>query len=187
MVEVRNIHPVRTGLIKTKPGTLECNIHPAPFVCDGIARQHGEIVDLMKRVFSLIIFLVIGACAGTHDKEKSALLLEKEVERLTGLCSLWPRFEPMAIPLAIYDGELTYLFRHPTPPEGFVAVGQANPSVFAWKGRHPAVTANASADIGETTTASLCGHKDSTHSTSSASRAASSTSGSFVSGTALAS
>ncbi len=109
----------------------------------------------MKRVFFLAVLLVVGACASTQTREERALSLAREVERLARLRSLWPGFEPLAIPLAVYDGELTYLFRHSAPPEGFVAVGPANRGVFAWEGRHPAVTANTSADIGEMTTASI--------------------------------
>ena len=32
---------------------------------------------------------------------------------------LWPNFSPMAIPVAIYDGERTLLIGHPAPPEEF--------------------------------------------------------------------
>ncbi len=109
----------------------------------------------MKRVYFLIVFLVVGACASTQDQGKRALSLAREVERLAGLRSLWPGFEPMAIPLAVFDGERTYLFRHPALPEGFGGVALAKRGVLAYEGRHPAITANTSADIGGTTTATV--------------------------------
>ena len=68
--------------------------------------------------------------------------IEREVQRIAGSRALWPGFEPLGIPLAIYDGERTHLFRHP-----------AGAQVF--EGRHPAVNANTSAEIGGTVTATL--------------------------------
>ena len=72
--------------------------------------------------------------------------IEREVQRIAGSRPLWPGFEPLGIPLAIYDGQRTYLFRHPAPPEGFSPV---------YEGRHPAVNANTSQDIGGVSTATL--------------------------------
>ena len=76
----------------------------------------------------------------------SAPDIEKEVQRIAGSRTLWPGFEPLSIPLAIYDGEKTWLFRHPSPPEGF------SPT---WPGRHPSVNSNTSEEIGGRTTATL--------------------------------
>ena len=113
----------------------------------------------MKRALFIIAVLVLGACversATTQDHEERAYSLALEVERLAGLRSLWPGFEPMTIPLAVYDGERTYLFHHPAPPEGFVPVGRAKPSGRVYEGRYPAITANTSADIGGTMSATL--------------------------------
>ena len=64
---------------------------------------------------------------------------------------LWPGFKPAQIPLAIYDGERTWLFRHPSPPAGFAGDGL----VHSMPGRHVAVTSNSSADIGGVPTATL--------------------------------
>ncbi|MEL7059806.1 MAG: hypothetical protein AAGN46_07240, partial [Acidobacteriota bacterium] len=83
------------------------------------------------------------------------MLVAQEVERVAALGSLWPGFEPLTFPLAIYDGEATYLFRHPDPPEGFVAVVGAQQDTLVWEGRHPAVIANSSAELGGTMTATL--------------------------------
>jgi hypothetical protein len=67
---------------------------------------------------------------------------------------LWPGFEPVRLPRAIHDGRDTLLFGHPAPPAGFHALaGEA--AVHRFAGRHPAVTANSSADIGGVRTATL--------------------------------
>ncbi|MCG8606567.1 hypothetical protein MJD09_16490, partial [bacterium] len=77
--------------------------------------------------------------------------MAEELERLASNRLLWPNYDPLSIPLAIFDGSNTYLFRHPNPPEGFQKADRA--SVFS--GRHPAVTANTSAEIGGVLSATL--------------------------------
>lgn len=80
-----------------------------------------------------------------------ARAIAAEVERL-GAAPLWPGYEPLRIPLAIYTGSATFLFRHPAPPEGFAPAGDG---MHRWEGRHPAATSNSSADIGGIPTATL--------------------------------
>ncbi len=82
--------------------------------------------------------------------EPLAPAIEKELGRL-GAVPVWPGFDPRTIPLAVFDGRRTWLFRHPSPPEGFAASSGA--AVF--EGRHPAVTANNSADLGGRLTATV--------------------------------
>ena len=84
-----------------------------------------------------------------------ALQIAGEVERLARERSLWPGYDPLAIPLAIYDGERTFLFRHPSPPAGFVPLTGSLPAALAHPGRHPAVVSNTSAEIGGAMTATL--------------------------------
>jgi len=81
--------------------------------------------------------------------------IELEVERIAGSQVLWPGFDPLAIPLAIYDGRQTWLFRHPAPPAGFAPVAGSIPPARAWPGRYAAVTSNSSAEIGGRLTATL--------------------------------
>jgi hypothetical protein len=88
-------------------------------------------------------------CAG--DGERSAVALEREVHRVSEGRQFWPGYDPLAVPLAIFDGTTTFLFRHPTPPAGFVA--GANLHVF--EGRYEAVVANSSALIGSVSTATV--------------------------------
>ena len=76
---------------------------------------------------------------------------------------LWPGFDPRAMPVAIFDGRRTWLFRHPAAPEGFQP-DPRHPGVQVFPGRHPAVTANTSTSLGGTETAVLL--IDSTRTTS---------------------
>jgi len=61
---------------------------------------------------------------------------------------LWPGFEPATIPSAIFDGEKTYLFLHPSPPEGFSPV-PGKKQVHVFDGQHPAVQGNSRARIAD--------------------------------------
>lgn len=76
-----------------------------------------------------------------------------ETDRLSAR-DLWPGFDPRTITVAIYDGEQTLLFRHPAPPEGFQRV-PGHEGVWTFTGRHPAVTANTSTELGNVRTATL--------------------------------
>lgn len=69
---------------------------------------------------------------------------------------LWRGFDPQQVPIEIYDGRQTWLFRHPHPPEGFVESPQ-HKGLFLFSGMHPSVRANSSTQLGgaETATAVL--------------------------------
>jgi len=67
---------------------------------------------------------------------------------------LWPGFDPRTIPVAVFDGERTFLFRHPAPPPGFAPL-PGSPGVLVKQGRVEEVTANSSAMIGGVQTATL--------------------------------
>jgi hypothetical protein len=84
-----------------------------------------------------------------------ALAAAREVERIASARTFWPGFDPLAIPLAIYDGKSTWLFRHPAPPPDFQPSSISSIRSHVREGRHPTVTANSSSDIGGTTTATL--------------------------------
>jgi len=78
-----------------------------------------------------------------------------EFDRLAVL-PLWPGFEPLKTPVAIYDGERTILVRHPSPPEGF----KAEEDFRVFPGRHPAMNANNGVDLGGVKTATLIVHPE---------------------------
>lgn len=84
-----------------------------------------------------------------------APLVESELERIAQTAPLWPGFDPIAIPLAIYDGERTFLFRHPAPPEEFAPRRSRDEESSVYDGRHPLVVANTSVDLGGRVTATL--------------------------------
>ncbi len=67
---------------------------------------------------------------------------------------LWPGFTPASTPLAIYDGQRTWLIRHPAPPAEFATVDGA-PDTRVMAGRYPEVSANTHAMIGGVPTATL--------------------------------
>lgn len=117
------------------------------------------------RVLSLAVFLVslilLGACrslpapspVAQEAAAADSFALVAELDRLAAT-DLWPGFDPRAIPVAVYDGERTLLFRHPSPPSGFVAV-PGRDGVVAYHGRHPQVTANTGTQLGGVWTATL--------------------------------
>ncbi len=99
---------------------------------------------------------MLSGAASAQDLPRASAI-DREMARIAGERSLWPGFEPMSIPLAVFAGQNTYLFRHPAPPEGFapVATAQGIQGVQAFAGRHPAIVANTSTEIGGTLTATL--------------------------------
>lgn len=131
---------------------------------------HHREIALIRLLLSLIIGAALAACARPHSVGQTgiesrqgddalAVALELEVRRRSATNAsagmLWPGFDPLAIPLAVYDGEQTFLFRHPAPPQGFMRVTGAVPATYVWKGRHDAVTANTNAEVGGIPTATV--------------------------------
>ncbi|HOX19698.1 MAG TPA: hypothetical protein PLI70_02115 [Gemmatimonadales bacterium] len=97
--------------------------------------------------------LLLALAASLPGQEPGvAQAVELEVERIAAAQPLWPGFDPLSVPLAIYDGQQTWLFRHPKPPAPF-----AGPVASAQvaEGRFPAITSNSSAEIGGVMTATL--------------------------------
>jgi hypothetical protein len=77
-----------------------------------------------------------------------------EVDRIASQTTLWPDFDPRRIPVEIYDGQNTFLFRHPAPPAEFVSLSSRQ-GVWLFPGRHETVTANAHAKLGGVWTATV--------------------------------
>jgi hypothetical protein len=63
----------------------------------------------------------------------------------------WPNFEPAKTPLMLFDGQRTWLVRHPSPPEGFQREG----GLWVYSGRHPEARSNTSVDLGGVLTATV--------------------------------
>jgi hypothetical protein len=85
------------------------------------------------------------ACAPAIMAELRAAIAQRE---------LWPGYDPLAMPVAIFDGANTHLFHHPAPPEGF-APSADDPQVAVYPGRHPLVVANSAVELGDVTTATF--------------------------------
>ena len=82
-----------------------------------------------------------------------AFRIDDEVRKLASR-PLWPGFDPAKVPLAIFDGKQTFLFRHPNPPPEFRPVPD-RPGTAVAAGQHPLVRANTSVAIGDARTATL--------------------------------
>lgn len=85
--------------------------------------------------------------------DPTAFAIEDAV-RKAAFRPVWPGFDPVKIPLAVFDGEKTFLFRHPKPPPEFRAVPN-RPGTAVVVGRHPLVRANTSVTLGSVPTATL--------------------------------
>lgn len=119
---------------------------------------------MFRSALWLAATLTLAACGAPRPAselrpaESPAAALERAVQRMaaahTGADALWPGFDPLAVPLAVYDGTRTVLFRHPSPPAGYVA-REGVPGAVVWVGRDSALVANSSAEIGGVLTATV--------------------------------
>jgi hypothetical protein len=89
--------------------------------------------------------------AATTPPDPIAVMAEFDRETTT---ELWPGFDPRKIPVEIYDGKQSWLFRHPKPPQDFAEVPQ-HPGTYAFTGRHPSLRANTDIELGGTPTATV--------------------------------
>src|SRR5688572_24546806 len=115
------------------------------------SRRYNSAVKL----YSVVAVVSGSLTASLPAQPATALATAREVERIASTGSFWPGFDPLAIPLAIYDGKSTWLFRHPSPPPDFQPSSISSIRSDVREGRHPAVTANSSAQIGDVMTATL--------------------------------
>ena len=102
--------------------------------------------------FVCCVVVVISATA-TLQNSPDAFAVFTEFDRLASR-SLWPGFDPGATPIAIYDGERTWLFRHPNPPDAFQEFEEEEP-VWYMDGWHTHVRSNSNSEIGGVQTATL--------------------------------
>ena len=107
------------------------------------------------RIVIVVAFVSGSVTASLPAQRGPGLATAREVERIAPTRSFWPGFDPLTIPLAIYDGTSTWLFRHPDPPPDFQPSSISSIRSRVREGRHPAVTANSSAEIGDVMTATL--------------------------------
>jgi len=67
---------------------------------------------------------------------------------------LWPGFDGRTIPVALFDGERTWLLAHPAPSPAYQASAE-NPGLLVRQGRDPLVWANSSVMMGGVRTATV--------------------------------
>jgi len=108
----------------------------------------------MKK-FGILIYLLLMCILGMQiladDSVADVFELKKLIDQQKK-DALWPGFYPGEIPAAVFDGVNTYLFKHPSPPEGFVPVGDKE-DVFIFRGQYNQVRGNSRVQINETWTA----------------------------------
>jgi hypothetical protein len=118
------------------------------------------MVEIRRVAIQSCLMTIIAMAGGAAESAAAqnpngVFSIAREVERMGTQEILWPGFDPLLVPLAIYTGERTYLFRHPSPPENVSPVSVTKPHAEVFQGRHPAVNANSSAELGGTVTATL--------------------------------
>lgn len=105
---------------------------------------------MKKSLLVLWMGLLPLAALSAQSPQVTATTVLAEFDRLAAM-PFWPGFDPRRTPVAIYDGERTILVRHPSPPPEFKLEG--NLRVFP--GRHEAMRANTSAELGGVQTGTL--------------------------------
>lgn len=90
-----------------------------------------------------------------QDGDNLVATLVARIKEIAAQRDLWPGFDPRNIPLALYDGEHTYLFGHPDPPKGFRSARIDDALAHIYEGRHSAVVANTCMEIGGVMVATL--------------------------------
>jgi hypothetical protein len=100
----------------------------------------------------VIVFLLLSAGALAAQAPPARVLEIDAAFRRMAERSLWPGFQPLTTPRAIFDGEATWLFGHPGAPDGF---DDGSDGVRRYPGRHPLVTANSSVLLDRVRTATV--------------------------------
>ena len=107
---------------------------------------------MRKTLFRLVTFTVLclALCCSGGESYRAIEIIEAE-EQLE-LPDLWPGFEPLKVPVAIFDGQRTVLARHPSPPKEFKPL-PGHDGIWIYDGRHPMISACTSGEIAGVRTA----------------------------------
>jgi hypothetical protein len=111
---------------------------------------------------AVCLLVVLSAAIGARSTQDPARTPQPRPEAFAFLRALdeagtrgvWPGFTPASVPMALFDGENTVLRGHPSPPPEFSPV-RGHAGLFIARGRHPAVTANSTREIGGVRTATI--------------------------------
>lgn len=90
----------------------------------------------ISRPILVAVLAVLAGCAA--NEAPFALRVESALRELGGSAELWPGFRPAEMPLVLYDGQGTWLFRFPDVPEGYRAL-TGRDAVHYREGRHAAL------------------------------------------------
>jgi len=101
----------------------------------------------------LAALLWTGPGARLAAQEAEVLEILAAIDSL-GTDQLWPGFDPSQVPVAIYDGERTWLFRHPAPPPDFKPFESRDQLAYL-EGQHDAVRGNTATELEGVVTATL--------------------------------
>jgi hypothetical protein len=103
----------------------------------------------------MCVIMAASALLGACD-DPAAGPLEEVLDAYDDLAarSSWPGFEAREIPLALFDDERTYLYRHPTPPDEFQTLRGLD-GVLVLDSVHPAMRANTSIELAGALTATV--------------------------------
>lgn len=116
-----------------------------------------------KSVHLLGLLIVLGsaATAGCHRRAPASINLPRvdaprvfaEADRMGGR-DLWPGFDARGIPVALFDGDRTWLYGHPSPPAAYQP-DLGHIGLWSRPGRDSLVWANSSAMLGGVRTATV--------------------------------
>jgi hypothetical protein len=103
---------------------------------------------------ALVVSALASAATGAaQPPERDVFTFVRALDE-AGARHVWPGFNPAEWPIALFDGRQTVLLRHPGPPPEFAPLS-GRPGVLAMPGRHPAVVANSTREIGGARTATV--------------------------------
>ncbi len=105
----------------------------------------------MKTITSAVFVFLLAGVFAAQTAAPDVLAVAAEYERVAAI-PLWPGFRPATVPLAVFDGKQTWLFRHPQPPPEY-RESQQHKGAWVREGRDPRVQANTSALVGGVRTA----------------------------------
>ncbi len=105
-------------------------------------------------LMSMLLFACQAPSERTMSPAKTSALAIDQAMAGIAHRDLWPDFDPSSMPLAIFDGQHTYLLRHPKPPADYQPL-PTHPGVYIKQGRDQAITANTHAELGGVSTATL--------------------------------
>lgn len=107
--------------------------------------------DVRVCLHAALLLAVVAGGASAQVATGRVLEIDAEFRRIAER-TLWPGFEPLGVPRAIFDGVATWLIGHPGSPDGFDATSDG---MQRYAGRHPLLTANSSILLDSVRTATV--------------------------------